>query len=63
MEHPWQVFKLTDQQVEFIEVTMHQAELSQACHHAHALPVDLPWIPQLTHLPQKTLQTQHFATV
>ena len=41
---------MTDQKVEFIEVTVDKAQLCQARHHAHALLVNLSWVPQLTHL-------------
>lgn len=41
---------MTHQKVELVEVTVHQAQLCQASHHAHALLVDLPWIAQLAYL-------------
>ena len=41
---------MTNQKVELIEVTVDKAQLCQARHHAHALLVDLSWVPQLTHL-------------
>lgn len=41
----------THQQVELIEVTMDQTQLSQASHHAHALLIDAPGVAQLTYLP------------
>ncbi len=51
---------MTHQKIEFIEVTVNKAQLCQASHHAHALLVDLSWIPQLSHLTGSNIFTSLF---